>query len=233
MAERSSPWSGRWADRWCCCPGGLGSVFPCLDSPLGACPAFCLGRGQARQLRISWPTPGLRFLTASTDRCPALSRNPCQAWDPGCPRKWHQPWAGLGGAPGEGLGGVLGLCSGKDNSQMEGVLALAWPGLLFPTTSEGRPGGLLALVSPHLPRPHACPTAARLAFLSTILSSLHAAWTAGCLELWPQAQGTGAPWGHWGCGGAWGHQGGTGHMRYGGTWGHLGTWGMVTLGTGL
>lgn len=105
---------------------------------------------------------------------------------------------------------------------MEGVLALAWPGLLFPTTSEGRPRGLLALVSPSPPKASAAPHCGQAglpqhhARPSRLDSRVSGAMAPGSGHL-------GAPWGHWGCGGAWGHQGGTGHMGYGGTVGTLGT----------
>lgn len=96
---------------------------------------------------------------------------------------------------------------------MEGVLALAWPGLLFPTTSEGRPRGLLALVSPSPPKASVAPHCGQAG-----LPQHHARPS----RLDSRVSGAMAPGsGHRGHRGDTGDAGAPGDIK-----GALGTWGM-------
>lgn len=108
---------------------------------------------------------------------------------------------------------------------MEGVLALAWPGLLFPTTSGGRPEGLLALVSPLTSKASVAPHCGQAG-----LPQLHArpsrldSGVSGAMA--PGSGHRGAPSGPWGMRGRLGSRGHWAH----GAWGHLGAPGDMGYG---
>ena len=221
--------------------GGLRFVFPCPGQPLGdrAFPAFCLRRGRRGHLVFSWPAPWTAILAVSTDRSPALSRNPRQALGPRTPQR-AAPALGLGCSMG-GLGGVLGLCSGKDNSWAEGALPLAWPGLFLPTTSEGCSWGLVGPGKP-LTSQGLSSTHCGQAGLSQLQARPRWALQPGQQGVWSYGPRLRAPGGTAGTLGTWdmGAPGGTGHLgalrghlgapwgHWGhGIWGHLGTWGHL------
>lgn len=109
---------------------------------------------------------------------------------------------------------------------MEGAFALAWPGLLFPTTPEGRPRGLLALVSPSPPKASVAPHCGQAG-----LPQLHArprrALQPGQQGVWSYGPRLRAPGGTVGTLGMWGHLGKSrGHWGHG-VWGHLGAQGHL------